>query len=185
MTAMTGARADEPPGATAAVATDRRGDGQASTTSTTAPSATWWCSSPRTGDLAGAGPGAGGVLPGVRPLGPVARYDDPARLGTPGRLEPRHQPLAAAAYRPLPAPAAGRARGRGPRPDRVALDRRAGPVAAKQRRAVVLHYLADLTVAEIAAQEASPRARSSPGCTGAGPALATQLDATTEEVRDV
>ncbi|MGW4500562.1 sigma-70 family RNA polymerase sigma factor [Micromonospora sp. NPDC004336] len=41
----------------------------------------------------------------------------------------------------------------GPTPDRVALEAALALLPPRQRRAVVLHYLADLTVAEIAAQE--------------------------------
>ncbi|SCG80737.1 RNA polymerase sigma-70 factor, ECF subfamily [Micromonospora echinaurantiaca] len=41
----------------------------------------------------------------------------------------------------------------GPNPDRVALDAALALLPPRQRRAVVLHYLADLSVAEIAAQE--------------------------------
>jgi RNA polymerase sigma-70 factor (ECF subfamily) len=41
----------------------------------------------------------------------------------------------------------------GPSPDRVALTRALATLPANQRRAVILHYLADLPIAEIAAQE--------------------------------
>ncbi|GAA1608929.1 SigE family RNA polymerase sigma factor [Catellatospora bangladeshensis] len=41
----------------------------------------------------------------------------------------------------------------GPDPDRVALTRALAEIPAQQRRAVVLHYMAQLPVAEIAAQE--------------------------------
>lgn len=41
----------------------------------------------------------------------------------------------------------------GPDPDRVALTRALAVIPAQQRRAVVLHYMAQLPVAEIAAQE--------------------------------
>ncbi|GAA1394644.1 SigE family RNA polymerase sigma factor [Catellatospora coxensis] len=41
----------------------------------------------------------------------------------------------------------------GPDPDRVALTRALAKIPAQQRRAVVLHYMAQLPVAEIAAQE--------------------------------
>jgi len=41
----------------------------------------------------------------------------------------------------------------GPSPDRVALTRALATIPAQQRRAVVLHYMAHLSVAEIAEQE--------------------------------
>lgn len=41
----------------------------------------------------------------------------------------------------------------GPSPDRVALARALATIPPNHRRAIVLHYLADLSVAEIAAQE--------------------------------
>ncbi|HEX7744581.1 MAG TPA: SigE family RNA polymerase sigma factor [Micromonosporaceae bacterium] len=41
----------------------------------------------------------------------------------------------------------------GPTPDRVAIDAALALLPANQRRAVILHYLADLPVAQIAAQE--------------------------------
>jgi RNA polymerase sigma-70 factor (ECF subfamily) len=44
----------------------------------------------------------------------------------------------------------------GPNPDRVAAVAALGKVPAQQRRAVVLHYLADKPVAEIAAEEGVP-----------------------------
>jgi RNA polymerase sigma-70 factor (ECF subfamily) len=44
----------------------------------------------------------------------------------------------------------------GPSPDRVAAVSALGKLPARQRRAVVLHYLADRSVAEIAAEEGVP-----------------------------
>ncbi|SCL22953.1 RNA polymerase sigma-70 factor, ECF subfamily [Micromonospora nigra] len=44
----------------------------------------------------------------------------------------------------------------GPEPDRVALTRALATLPASQRRAVVLHHLAHLSVAEIAAQVGAP-----------------------------
>jgi RNA polymerase sigma-70 factor (ECF subfamily) len=44
----------------------------------------------------------------------------------------------------------------GPNPDRVAAVAALGKLPDRQRRALVLHYLADLTVADIAAQEGVP-----------------------------
>ncbi|MCX4389367.1 SigE family RNA polymerase sigma factor [Micromonospora peucetia] len=41
----------------------------------------------------------------------------------------------------------------GPTPDRVAIDRALAALPEKHRRAVVLHYLADMSVAQIAVQE--------------------------------
>jgi RNA polymerase sigma-70 factor (ECF subfamily) len=43
-----------------------------------------------------------------------------------------------------------------PSPDRVALSRALSTLPANQRRAVVLYYLADMSVADIAGQEDSP-----------------------------
>jgi RNA polymerase sigma-70 factor (ECF subfamily) len=43
-----------------------------------------------------------------------------------------------------------------PGPDRVALARALATLPAQQRRAVILHYLADLTVRDIAAEEGVP-----------------------------
>jgi RNA polymerase sigma-70 factor (ECF subfamily) len=44
----------------------------------------------------------------------------------------------------------------GPTPDRVALTEALATLPANQRRTIVLHYLADLTVAEIARQDNIP-----------------------------
>jgi RNA polymerase sigma-70 factor (ECF subfamily) len=44
----------------------------------------------------------------------------------------------------------------GPTPDRVALVAALGALPANQRRAIVLHYLADLSVGEIAEREGAP-----------------------------
>ena len=80
----------------------------------------------------------------------------PGRLGPPGRLEPGRQQVAPGPYRAeLPAPAAARptAHVDGPSPERVALVAALATLPATQRRAMVLRYLADLTVAEIADRE--------------------------------
>lgn len=72
----------------------------------------------------------------------------------------------------------------GPTPDRVALDQALAQLPPKQRRAVVLHYLADLTVAEIAAQEQVAEGTVKSWLHRGRAALATRLRETTEEVRD-
>ncbi|MEU8182520.1 SigE family RNA polymerase sigma factor [Micromonospora sp. NPDC049044] len=73
----------------------------------------------------------------------------------------------------------------GPSPDRVALDVALATLPPKQRRAVVLHYLADLSVAEIAAEEQVAEGTVKSWLHRGRTALATQLRDTTEEVRDV
>jgi RNA polymerase sigma-70 factor (ECF subfamily) len=55
----------------------------------------------------------------------------------------------------------------GPGPERLALIEALAALPAAQRRAMVLHYLADLPVAEIADRERVPRAPCGPGCTAA------------------
>ncbi|KAB1920960.1 SigE family RNA polymerase sigma factor [Micromonospora noduli] len=72
-----------------------------------------------------------------------------------------------------------------PSPDRVALDAALAKLPPKQRRAVVLHYLADLTVAEIAAQEQVAEGTVKSWLHRGRTALATHLRDTNEEVRDV
>ncbi|MFG2048825.1 RNA polymerase sigma factor [Micromonospora sp. NPDC048935] len=72
-----------------------------------------------------------------------------------------------------------------PSPDRVALESALATLPPKQRRAVVLHYLADLTVAEIAAQEQVAEGTVKSWLHRGRTALATQLRDTNEEVRDV
>ncbi|WP_091666316.1 SigE family RNA polymerase sigma factor [Micromonospora auratinigra] len=73
----------------------------------------------------------------------------------------------------------------GPTPDRVAIDRALATLPPNQRRAVVLHYLADLTVAQIAAQEEVPEGTVKSWLHRGRAALAARLDESTEEVRDV
>ncbi|MET8257337.1 SigE family RNA polymerase sigma factor [Micromonospora sp. NPDC005205] len=72
-----------------------------------------------------------------------------------------------------------------PSPDRVAVDTALAKLPPKQRRAVVLHYLADLTVAEIAAQEQVAEGTVKSWLHRGRTALATHLRDTFEEVRDV
>nr|WP_245675326.1 SigE family RNA polymerase sigma factor [Micromonospora halophytica] len=72
----------------------------------------------------------------------------------------------------------------GPNPDRVALDAALTRLPAKQRRAVVLHYLADLSVAEIASQERVAEGTVKSWLHRGRTALAAHLRDTTEEVRD-
>ncbi|MGC5290106.1 SigE family RNA polymerase sigma factor [Micromonospora sp. DT231] len=72
-----------------------------------------------------------------------------------------------------------------PSPDRVALHAALSTLPPNQRRAVVLHYLADLTVAEIAAQERVAEGTVKSWLHRGRAALATQLRDTNEEVRDV
>ncbi|MEH1167246.1 SigE family RNA polymerase sigma factor [Micromonospora sp. CPCC 205539] len=72
-----------------------------------------------------------------------------------------------------------------PSPDRVALDAALAKLPPKQRRAVVLHYLADLTIAEIAAEEGVAEGTVKSWLHRGRAALATQLRDTHEEVRDV
>ncbi|WP_435795466.1 RNA polymerase sigma factor [Micromonospora luteifusca] len=72
-----------------------------------------------------------------------------------------------------------------PSPDRVAVDAALAKLPPKQRRAVVLHYLADLTIAEIAAQEQVAEGTVKSWLHRGRTALATHLRDTNEEVRDV
>ena len=75
-------------------------------------------------------------------------------------------------------PARGVRAGAGPGPGRA--DRRAGRVAGHQRRAVVLHYLADLSVAQIAAQEDVPEGTVKSWLHRGRTALAAKLTSTNE-----
>ncbi|WP_192772014.1 SigE family RNA polymerase sigma factor [Plantactinospora soyae] len=63
----------------------------------------------------------------------------------------------------------------GPSPDRVALTAALAGLPANQRRAVVLHYLADLTVPEVARQEGVPEGTIKSWLHRARAALAAQL----------
>ncbi|WP_323373587.1 SigE family RNA polymerase sigma factor [Plantactinospora alkalitolerans] len=63
----------------------------------------------------------------------------------------------------------------GPSPDRVALTAALAGLPANQRRAVVLHYLADLTVPEVARQEGVPEGTVKSWLHRARAALAAQL----------
>lgn len=70
----------------------------------------------------------------------------------------------------------------GPNPDRVALEAALSRLPAHHRRAVVLHYLADLPIAEIAAQEEVAEGTVKSWLHRARAALATHLS--TNEVTD-
>ena len=72
----------------------------------------------------------------------------------------------------------------GPTPDRVALDAALALLPPRHRRAVVLHYLADLSVAEIAAQERVAEGTVKSWLHRGRAALAVSLR-DTEEARDV
>lgn len=63
----------------------------------------------------------------------------------------------------------------GPEPDRVALVRALSTLSATQRRAVVLHHMAQLSVAEIAAQEGVPEGTVKSWLSRGRTALAGQL----------
>ncbi len=86
----------------------------------------------------------------------VSGYDDPAawvrrvawNLATSRlrRMRTAMRHLAVQRQEPIP----------GPKPDRVALIRALATLPANQRQAIVLHYLAQLSVAEIAAQFDAP-----------------------------
>lgn len=83
----------------------------------------------------------------------LARYDDPV-----GWVRQVAWNLARSRWRRLRAAQGFLSRQRpshvdGPTPDRVAIVAALALLPANQRRAVVLHYLADLSVAQIAAQE--------------------------------
>ncbi|MEU1397600.1 SigE family RNA polymerase sigma factor [Micromonospora zamorensis] len=71
----------------------------------------------------------------------------------------------------------------GPGPDRVALTAALAQLPATQRRAVVLHYLADLSVVQIATQEGVPEGTVKSWLHRGRAALAVRL-ATTNEVND-
>lgn len=70
-----------------------------------------------------------------------------------------------------------------PGPDRVALSRALATLPPKQRRAVILHYLADLSVGEIARQEGVPDGTVKSWLHRGRAALAAQL--TEEETQNV
>ncbi|GAA3335514.1 SigE family RNA polymerase sigma factor [Amorphoplanes nipponensis] len=71
----------------------------------------------------------------------------------------------------------------GPGPDRVALVAALATLPAAQRRAMVLRYLADLSIAEIAEREGVAEGTVKSWLHRARAALATQLGADTMEVR--
>nr|WP_245730776.1 SigE family RNA polymerase sigma factor [Micromonospora pallida] len=68
----------------------------------------------------------------------------------------------------------------GPSPDRVALTAALAQLPAPQRRAVVLHYLADLSVSQIAQQEEVPEGTVKSWLHRGRAALAAQLAVTSE-----
>lgn len=68
----------------------------------------------------------------------------------------------------------------GPGPDRVALTAALAELPPHQRRAVVLHYLADLSVAQIAAQEDVPEGTVKSWLYRGRTALAAKLTTTSE-----
>ncbi|WP_239158776.1 RNA polymerase sigma factor [Winogradskya humida] len=70
----------------------------------------------------------------------------------------------------------------GPSPERVALVAALATLPATQRRATVLHYLADMSIAEIADREGVPEGTVKSWLFRARASLAAQL--TTEEVRN-
>ena len=87
----------------------------------------------------------------------LAGYDDPLAWVRRVAWNLGHKPLAAAAYRPDVAAAAAGDTRRGPEPGPGGASTPPWPCCRpNQRRAVVLHYLADLSVTEIAAQEGVP-----------------------------
>ncbi|WP_346538103.1 SigE family RNA polymerase sigma factor [Micromonospora sp. DPT] len=73
----------------------------------------------------------------------------------------------------------------GPTPDRVAIDAALAKLPANHRRAVVLHYLADLSVNQIAAQEGVAEGTVKSWLHRGRTALAGLLDENTEGVCDV
>lgn len=72
----------------------------------------------------------------------------------------------------------------GPNPERVALVRALGTLPDTHRRAMVLRYLADLTVAEIAERESVPEGTVKSWLYRGRTALAAQLQTTEEARRD-
>lgn len=72
----------------------------------------------------------------------------------------------------------------GPNPDRVALQTALSRLPAHHRRAVVLHYLADLSIAEIAAQEMVAEGTVKSWLHRARAAMATHLSMTNEAIDD-
>ncbi|WP_144120283.1 RNA polymerase sigma factor [Catellatospora sichuanensis] len=73
----------------------------------------------------------------------------------------------------------------GPEPDRVALIRALSKLPERQRRAFVLHYLADLSIAQIADQERTPEGTVKSWLHRARTAMAAHLTGAAEEGRDV
>jgi RNA polymerase sigma-70 factor (sigma-E family) len=68
----------------------------------------------------------------------------------------------------------------GPSPDRVAIDAALAMLPANQRRAVILYYLADLSIAQIAAQDGVAEGTVKSWLHRGRAALAALLDDTTE-----
>ncbi|GLZ61733.1 SigE family RNA polymerase sigma factor [Micromonospora sp. NBRC 107095] len=73
----------------------------------------------------------------------------------------------------------------GPTPDRVAIDTALAQLPANHRRAVILHYLADLPISQIAAQEGVAEGTVKSWLHRGRTALAGLLDENTEGVCDV
>jgi RNA polymerase sigma-70 factor (ECF subfamily) len=73
----------------------------------------------------------------------------------------------------------------GPSPDRVALEAALATLPELQRRAVVMHYLADMSVAEIAAQQQVPEGTVKSWLHRGRNALAVRLNDARSEDRDV
>ncbi|MGC5019731.1 SigE family RNA polymerase sigma factor [Micromonospora sp. DT47] len=73
----------------------------------------------------------------------------------------------------------------GPTPDRVAIDAALAKLPANHRRAVILHYLADLSVNQIATQEGVAEGTVKSWLHRGRTALAGLLDETTEGVGNV
>ena len=110
----------------------------------------------------------------------VARYDDPVAW-----VRRVAWNLATSRWRRLRTAQAWLHRQReeyvpGPGPDRVALTAALSELPAHQRRAVVLHYLADLSVAQIAAQEDVPEGTVKSWLYRGRAALAAKLTTTSE-----
>lgn len=156
MTAMTGARANEPPGATAAVTTDNAATisfddfYHAHFRNVTTQLGAYIGDLSQAQDLA-----QEAFCRALARWDRLARYDDPVAW-----VRQVAWNLARSRWRRLRTARNHLLRQRrtevtmaGPTPDRVAIDAALAQLPANHRRAVVLHYLADLPVHEIASQE--------------------------------
>lgn len=110
----------------------------------------------------------------------VARYDDPVAWvrRVAWNLAVSKWRATRTALRFLGRQRRGESRVDGPGPERMALVTALATLPAQHRRAVVLHYLADLTVSEIATREGVPINTVKSWLYRARGALATQLDPT-------